>query len=62
MIRSNARRIVPRANKTSSELGSHLASFQSCALYYDIGSCISGMRPQPDTLVHFQRHGAVGQS
>ena len=35
VIRWNALAIVLRANKTSSELGGHIASFQSSALLYD---------------------------
>jgi pyruvate dehydrogenase E1 component len=37
MIRWNAAAIVLRANKTSSELGGHIASFQSAATLYDVG-------------------------
>ncbi|HET8830973.1 MAG TPA: pyruvate dehydrogenase (acetyl-transferring), homodimeric type, partial [Casimicrobiaceae bacterium] len=36
-IRWNAVAIILRANKNSSELGGHIASFQSSALLYDIG-------------------------
>ncbi|MGE5339794.1 MAG: pyruvate dehydrogenase (acetyl-transferring), homodimeric type, partial [Gemmatimonadota bacterium] len=36
-VRWNALAIVLRANKLSSELGGHIASFQSSALLYDIG-------------------------
>jgi pyruvate dehydrogenase E1 component len=36
-IRWNALAIVLRANKTSSELGGHIASFQSAATLYDTG-------------------------
>ena len=36
-IRWNALAIVLRANKESSELGGHIASFQSSALLYDTG-------------------------
>ena len=36
-IRWNAVAIILRANKYSSELGGHIASFQSSALLYDIG-------------------------
>ncbi|HEU0201381.1 MAG TPA: pyruvate dehydrogenase (acetyl-transferring), homodimeric type [Burkholderiaceae bacterium] len=36
-IRWNAIAIILRANKESSELGGHIASFQSSALLYDIG-------------------------
>jgi len=37
IIRWNAMAIILRANKTSSELGGHIASFQSAATLYDIG-------------------------
>src|SRR3974390_365487 len=37
IIRWNAVAIVLRANKGSSELGGHIASFQSAATLYDIG-------------------------
>lgn len=37
IIRWNALAIILRANKTSSELGGHIASFQSAATLYDIG-------------------------
>jgi pyruvate dehydrogenase E1 component len=37
MIRWNAMAIVLRANKESSELGGHLASYQSAATLYDVG-------------------------
>ena len=37
MIRWNAVAIVLRANKESSELGGHIASFQSAATLYDTG-------------------------
>jgi len=37
MIRWNAMATVLRANKESSELGGHIASFQSAALLYDTG-------------------------
>jgi pyruvate dehydrogenase E1 component len=37
IIRWNAMAIVLRANKESSELGGHIASFQSSALLYDTG-------------------------
>jgi pyruvate dehydrogenase E1 component len=36
-IRWNAVAIILRANKVSSELGGHIASFQSSALLYDVG-------------------------
>src|ERR671934_1394370 len=37
LIRWNAAAIVLRANKESSELGGHIASFQSAATLYDVG-------------------------
>jgi pyruvate dehydrogenase E1 component len=37
LIRWNALAIILRANKESSELGGHIASFQSAATLYDIG-------------------------
>ena len=37
IIRWNAVAIILRANKDSSELGGHIASFQSAATLYDIG-------------------------
>ncbi len=37
IIRWNALAIILRANKDSSELGGHIASFQSAATLYDIG-------------------------
>jgi pyruvate dehydrogenase E1 component len=37
LVRWNAMAIVLRANKASSELGGHIASFQSAALLYDTG-------------------------
>ena len=36
-VRWNAAAIVLRANKESSELGGHIASFQSAATLYDTG-------------------------
>ncbi|MBS1225405.1 MAG: 2-oxo-acid dehydrogenase subunit, homodimeric type, partial [Proteobacteria bacterium] len=37
VVRWNAVATILRANKKSSELGGHIASFQSSALLYDIG-------------------------
>ena len=42
LIRWNAVAIVLRANKESSELGGHIASFQSAATLYDTGFTTSG--------------------
>src|SRR2546426_344156 len=48
MIRWNAVATVLRANKESSELGGHIASFQSAATLYDVG------------FQHFFRGGSGG--
>ena len=37
LIRWNAMAIVLQANKTSSELGGHIASYQSAATLYEVG-------------------------
>ena len=37
LLRWNALAIVLRANKETSELGGHIASFQSAATLYDVG-------------------------
>ncbi len=48
-IRWNALAIVLRANKHSSELGGHIASFQSAATLYDVGFMHFWHAPQPLT-------------
>src|SRR5262245_7364078 len=58
-IRWNAVAIILRANKDSSELGGHIASFQSSALLYDIG--FGHLWYAPSTtharyVIHEQRH------
>ena len=50
VIRWNAAAIVLRANKDSSELGGHIASFQSASMLYDTGfehfwRDLAGMEP-----------------
>jgi pyruvate dehydrogenase E1 component len=50
IIRWNALAIILRANKESSELGGHIASFQSAATLYDIGFGTSGTRGRPSTM------------
>ena len=42
---------VLRANKESSELGGHIASFQSAATLYDTASSTSGTHRAPSTAV-----------
>jgi pyruvate dehydrogenase E1 component len=62
-IRWNAVAIILRANKESSELGGHIASFQSSALLYDIGFGHFWHAPT-DThggdLIYVQGHVAPG--
>ena len=59
IIRWNALAIVLRANKTSSELGGHIASFQSAATLYDAGFMHVWHAPsetQGGDLVYIQGH------
>ena len=62
-IRWNAAAIVLRANKESSELGGHIASFQSAATLYDTGF-MHFWRAADEThggdLVYFQGHSSPG--
>jgi len=63
MIRWNAVAIVLRANKESSELGGHIASFQSAATLYDVGFEHFWHAPSDGhggDLVYFQGHSAPG--
>ena len=62
LIRWNAVATVLRANKVSSELGGHIASFQSAARSTNRASCISGMgrREHGGDLVYFQGHSSPG--
>jgi pyruvate dehydrogenase E1 component len=63
IIRWNALAIILRANKDSSELGGHIASFQSAATLYDIGFGHFWHAPS-DThggdLLFIQGHSAPG--
>ena len=63
IIRWNALAIVLRANKESSELGGHIASFQSAATLYDTGFThfwrAPGERHGGD-LVYIQGHSSPG--
>src|SRR2546428_10063367 len=63
IIRWNAVAIILRANKESSELGGHIASFQSAATLYDIGFGHFWHAPS-DThggdLVYIQGHSSPG--
>ncbi len=62
-IRWNALAIVLKANKTSSELGGIIASFQSAATLYDTGFQLSGTRPRKimaATCCSSQGHSSPG--
>ena len=62
-IRWNAVAIVLRANKSSCELGGHIASFQSSALLYDTGFMHFWHAPTDDhggDLVYVQGHCSPG--
>ena len=63
IIRWNAAAIVLRANKTSSELGGHIASFQSAATLYDTGFMHFWHAPTEahgGDLIYYQGHCAPG--
>ena len=63
IIRWNAVAIVLRANKASSELGGHIASFQSAATLYDIGFGHFWHAPTDKhggDLIYMQGHSAPG--
>ncbi|HEX2839749.1 pyruvate dehydrogenase (acetyl-transferring), homodimeric type [Hyphomicrobium sp.] len=62
-IRWNALAMVLRANKASSELGGHIASFQSAATLYDTGFAHFWHAPSAGhggDLVFFQGHSSPG--
>ena len=62
-IRWNAMAMVVRANKESSELGGHIASFASAATLYDVGFNHFFHAPTPDhggDLVFMQGHSSPG--
>ena len=63
IIRWNAVAIILRANKESSELGGHIASFQSAATLYDIGFGHFWHAPTDQhggDLIYIQGHSAPG--
>jgi pyruvate dehydrogenase E1 component len=63
IIRWNAMAMVVRANKTSSELGGHIASFQSLATLYEVGFNHFWHAPSDEhggDLVYFQGHSSPG--
>ena len=62
-IRWNALAIVLRANKESSELGGHIASFQSAATLYDVGFMHFWRAPgegHGGDLIYVQGHSSPG--
>ncbi len=62
-IRWNAAAIVLKANKVSSELGGHIASFQSAATHYDVGFMHFWRAPSENhagDLVFIQGHSSPG--
>ncbi|MEJ7876835.1 MAG: pyruvate dehydrogenase (acetyl-transferring), homodimeric type [Solirubrobacterales bacterium] len=63
LIRWNAIAMILRANKESSELGGHIASFQSAALLYETGFNHFWRAPSDDhggDLVYIQGHSSPG--
>jgi pyruvate dehydrogenase E1 component len=63
LIRWNAIATILRANKESSELGGHIASFQSAALLYEIGFNHFWRAPSAEhggDLIYIQGHSSPG--
>src|SRR5579863_3182858 len=63
IIRWNAMAMVVRANKASSELGGHIASYQSLATLYEVGFNHFWHAPSDQhggDLVYFQGHSSPG--
>jgi pyruvate dehydrogenase E1 component len=63
IIRWNAVAMILRANKESSELGGHIASFQSAATLYDVGFGHFWRAPSenhPGDIVYIQGHSSPG--
>src|ERR1700731_3130851 len=61
IIRWNAIAMVVRANKKSSELGGHIASYQSLAVLYEVGYNHFWRAPGEESagdLVYFQGHSS----
>src|SRR5436305_10925740 len=62
-VRWNAMAMVVRANKESSELGGHIASYQSLATLYEVGYNHFWRSPTEEhegDLVYFQGHSSPG--
>ncbi len=63
IVRWNAIAMVVRANKLSSDLGGHIASYQSLAALYEVGYNHFWHAPTADNggdLVYFQGHSSPG--
>ncbi|MGH2844180.1 MAG: pyruvate dehydrogenase (acetyl-transferring), homodimeric type [Solirubrobacteraceae bacterium] len=63
IIRWNAMAMVARANKSSSELGGHIASYQSLATLYEVGFNHFWHAPSAEhggDLIYFQGHSSPG--
>src|SRR5436305_13638534 len=63
IIRWNAMAMVVRANKDSSELGGHIASYQSLATLYEVGFNHFWHGPDHESggdLIYFQGHSSPG--
>ncbi|MDH3725082.1 MAG: pyruvate dehydrogenase (acetyl-transferring), homodimeric type, partial [Thermoleophilia bacterium] len=63
LIRWNAMAMVLRANKESSELGGHIASYQSAAVLYEVGFNHFWRAPSAEhggDLVYMQGHSSPG--
>jgi pyruvate dehydrogenase E1 component len=64
IVRWNAIAMVVRANKVSSELGGHIASYQSLATLYEVGYNHFWRAPDAEggggDLVYFQGHSSPG--
>jgi pyruvate dehydrogenase E1 component len=63
IVRWNAMAMVVRANKVSSELGGHIASYQSLAVLYEVGFNHFWRAPAAEhggDLVYFQGHSSPG--
>ena len=63
LIRWNAMAMVVRANRKSTELGGHIATFASAATLYDVGFNHFFRAPTPEhggDLVFIQGHSAPG--
>jgi pyruvate dehydrogenase E1 component len=60
LVRWNALAMVVRANKFSSELGGHIASYASAADLFEVGFNHFFRAGQSGDLVYFQPHSATG--